>query len=232
VAGGTQGEAIRVLVVAEIRAYREALMQVLALRQNIEVLGTAATSAAAAAMLGGSVATVVLLDVSGDGAIEAARCLRRKGPSISIVALGLGDEPEHVIACAEAGIAGYVPRDGSLADLVRAIEGAPRGEMACSPRIAGHLLRHVARLADQLGPPEPQPIGLTAREAEILELIDDGLSNKEIARRLVIEIPTVKNHVHHILEKLHVRGRAEAAAQFRRGRITVSRRSPAARHRD
>jgi two-component system nitrate/nitrite response regulator NarL len=209
---------IEVVVVVQSRLYGEGLAHALRLHEGIEVLGVAACDREAAAVVGRRTPTVVLVDVSGDDGIEAVARLRGMAPGVLVVALGIRDAAGDVIACAEAGIAGYVTRDGSLADLVAAIEGAARGEMACSPQIAGDLVRHVARLADQRRPPEPEAVELTARQVEILSLIDDGLSNKEIARRLVIELSTVKNHVHQILEKLHVHRRAEAAAHFRRGR--------------
>jgi DNA-binding NarL/FixJ family response regulator len=212
---------IRLVIVVENRLYREGLAQALRLRGGIEVVGTTASCVDAAAVIECRATTVVLADVSGENGIEAAARLQRKAPGVTVVALGLRDSPRDVIACAEAGIVGYVAPDGSLDDLVAAIDGAACGEMPCSPRTAGFLLRHVARLADQRRPPEPEAAALTSREAEILALIDDGLSNKEIARRLVIELPTVKNHVHHILGKLRVHRRAEAAAHFRRVRANT-----------
>jgi len=107
-----------------------------------------------------------------------------------------------------------VPRDGTLADLRAVIESVARGEVVCSPRIAASLLRRIADLAAEREPPPPE-LRLTSREIEIVELIDQGLSNKEIAQRLSIALPTVKNHVHSILDKLHVHRRAEAAARLR-----------------
>ena len=120
------------------------------------------------------------------------------------------------MACAEAGVAGFVTRDQSLADAVGVVESVTCGESACSPRTAAALLRRVAVLSGQRKPPEP-PVGLTLRERQIAGLIARGRSNKEIARELSIEVSTVKNHVHHMLEKLGVAGRAEAAARVRRG---------------
>jgi DNA-binding NarL/FixJ family response regulator len=121
-------------------------------------------------------------------------------------------ETEHdVIPCAEAGVAACLPRETTLADLSATIERVAAGESNASPRVAAMLLRRIATLAERNSP----EANLTAREEEILVLIDDGLSNKQIARRLSIELPTVKNHVHNILEKLHVHRRYEAAARMR-----------------
>src|SRR2546421_13075479 len=125
-----------------------------------------------------------------------------------------GEDHGDVLASAEAGAIAYVPREASLEDLVAVIECAVRGEAVCSPRVAGALLRRIAVLATD-GRSDRVPARLTKREREIMGLIDEGLSNKEIAKRLRIEVATVKNHVHNILEKLQVHRRGEAAARVR-----------------
>jgi DNA-binding NarL/FixJ family response regulator len=100
-----------------------------------------------------------------------------------------------------------------LDDIVAATTAVVRGETACSPRVAATLLRRVADRARERPYSEFAP--LTSRERQVVALIDEGLSNKEIAARLCIELSTVKNHVHNLLEKLGARGRAEAAARVR-----------------
>ena len=105
-----------------------------------------------------------------------------------------------------------MPREGSLQDLLEGIRQVTRGEAHDSPQLVTVLLR---RFAARRAPREPVLERLTARELEIVELIDQGLTNKEIAAQLYIELATVKNHVHNILEKLHVRRRTEAAAWVR-----------------
>jgi DNA-binding NarL/FixJ family response regulator len=112
-----------------------------------------------------------------------------------------------VLACVEAGVSGYVPRTGSIEDLVAAIRSAVRGEARCPPVITSALMRRVATLANAGGAGHR----LTTRELEIAEHIALGMSNREIARRLGIELCTVKNHVHHMLEKLGVSRRADIA---------------------
>jgi DNA-binding NarL/FixJ family response regulator len=135
-----------------------------------------------------------------------------------IVAFAVAEEDDReVLACAEAGVAGFVGRDASVNDLVVALHTALRGEVRCSPRVAGLMMRRIAAYSD-LGPFAYDRSRLTRREIEIVELIDVGLSNKEIACRLGIETATVKNHVHNLLEKLRVHRRGEAAAAVRVGR--------------
>ena len=119
----------------------------------------------------------------------------------------------ELVACAEAAIVGYVTRDHSSAELRAVVASVARGEVVCPPRIAAMLLRRVAALA---GGPDSNlgQTHLSHREREIVRLIGRGLSNKEIARDLGVEIATVKNHVHNILNKLRVHRRSDAAALF------------------
>jgi DNA-binding NarL/FixJ family response regulator len=214
----------RLLVVAESRFYREGLARCLEENDGITVAGTA-SSAVEAGALGRASADLVLLDQSGRQGVGDIHALRHAMPGLPIVVLGLREVERELISCAEAGIAGYVALDASLDDLVAAIETAARGEMLCTPKLAATLLRHIGALAADR---ERSTRGrLTAREAEIVALIDQGLSNREIAERLCIEVPTVKNHVHSILGKLNVRRRGAAAAAVRSrsesgaGRVTA-----------
>ena len=141
--------------------------------------------------------------------------LRRSVPAAAVVALGVRETEDEVVACAEAGVAGYVTREHTLADLIAALDALARGEAPCPPRAAAMLLRRVSALAAERRPAPSGVDELTNREREILDLICDGLTNKQIGQLLFIELPTVKNHVHNILEKLQVRGRREAAALAR-----------------
>src|SRR5262245_26085623 len=163
---------------------------------------------------------VVLIDMAIPDNTWVVRALVAAVPGTRVVALAVPEVEREVLACAEAGVAGYVTRDGSLEDVVAAVESAARGELLCSPRMAATLFQRVATLALERSP-ESIESRLTTRELEILDLIDQGLSNKEIARRLTIELSTVKNHVHNILEKLNVSRRSEAAARARAEREPI-----------
>ena len=134
--------------------------------------------------------------------------------------LAVLETEDDVVTCAEAGIAAYVPYEASIADLLATLARVRAGELACPPRIAAGLFRRLAVRAIEQNVAAVSA-GLTQREEEILALIDQGLSNQEIAGRLEIEVSTVKNHVHHILGKLAVRRRGEAAARVR-GRLPRS----------
>ena len=126
--------------------------------------------------------------------------------------MGLTELQSDVIGCIEAGAWGYLPQEASLEDLLNNIHAIAAGEALCSPKVAGVLFSRVAmvgrerELRQVLGLPN-----LTRRELEVIELIEEGLSNKEIAVRLDIEVQTVKNHIHNILDKLQLDGRKEAA---------------------
>jgi two-component system, NarL family, nitrate/nitrite response regulator NarL len=208
--------ATRVLIVAESRLFREGLSFLLRGECHMEVVESTADGSAAPSQAAGVDPDVVLVDMSLDDAQTTLRSIVRAAPASKVVALGIAKGDDTVMACFESGAAGYLPPDGSLADLRDCLNAVSRGEMSCSPRIAAQLARRVATLAAELRTEQPPP-PLTLREAEILQLIDEGLSNKEIARRLCIEVPTVKHHVHNILEKLNVTRRGEAAARARRG---------------
>jgi two-component system nitrate/nitrite response regulator NarL len=203
---------IRVFIVAEIRLYRDGLALLLGRKSAIEVVGTAARWPEAEASLKALSPDVVLLDMVTHGSLGAVReILSFSTPKI--VALAVPDAEDQLLALAEAGISGYVTRDDSFETMVAAIESVARGELLTTPRMAAVLLERVNALTAARRPAEE--VRLTPREQEIAALINDGLSNKAIAQRLRIELPTVKNHVHNILEKLQVHRRAEAAVRFR-----------------
>ena len=209
------GETINIMVVSDVRLYREGLAGSLAQRHRLVVIGTA-NNLDDAARLEELNPDVVVLDMSARGSLDVIRRVSSSPVRARIVAFAVEETERDVLLCAEAGAAGYVPCDGTIDDLVNTIHSVARGELLCSPRIAATLFR-------ALHAQGPRPDGdrlaltLTAREREIAPLIDRGLSNKEIAAHLRIEVATVKNHVHNLLEKLQVASRGEAAARLRAG---------------
>lgn len=211
---------IRVLIAAEIRLYREGLADMLSQEAGIEIVATAAGADDAVRGLRALAPDVVLVDLAFPDNAWLVRALAAAVPGTRVVALSVPDVESDLLACAEAGVAGYVTRDGSIEDVVAAVEAAAKGEVLCSPRMAATLFQRVATLALERSPASIES-RLTHRELQILDLIDQGMSNKEIARQLTIELSTVKNHVHNILEKLQVSRRAEAAARARTARTRV-----------
>lgn len=219
--GKTDGRAegtravMRTLIACEVGVHREALAHALDGDERIEVVGVAASLEDAVATLKQDEIEIVLVDTLTPSTADAVRALAASAPQVKAVALSVPDAEREVVALAEAGAAGYVAREGSIEDLVGAVECVSRGEVLCSPEAAATLFRRVAALAHE-GGPEPIEESLTARELDVLHLIEAGCSNKEIASTLSIALPTVKNHVHRILEKLDVHNRTEAAARARR----------------
>ena len=207
----------RVALFTRVRLYREGLTRLLAgrvacaafdaNREPDEWLGRVVAFAP----------DVALLDVATLRSGDQLAPLRAALPALRIVAFGLAEEEEDVLACAHTGVAAFVSRDASVEDLLSAIAGARRGELHCSPRLAALMFGHLAALARETVTPTGST--LTMRQREILALVEQGLTNKEIAARLSIEISTVKNHVHHLLERLQVRHRWEVGMAIRRVRL-------------
>jgi DNA-binding NarL/FixJ family response regulator len=210
---GSDNGRVRVLVVAAARLYRDGIAQALTAQDRFEVAGTAPAATEAFAVLASTTADVALVDLGLPGSLELVREMRRARPDCKIVALSVPETEDDIIACAEAGVAGLVPLEASLDDLEAQLDSVARGETLCSPRTVAALLRRVATLAD--GHDGVGGVGLTRRQRQIMELVERGLSNKEIASELQIELPTVKNHVHNILEKMQVGRRSDAAARYR-----------------
>jgi two-component system, NarL family, nitrate/nitrite response regulator NarL len=206
-----------VFILSDVRIYREGLAHSLSRHAGITVLDIADISEAGLALAISRAPDAIILDIGTPGGFEVAKALSARLPATKIIACALREVDEEVLACAEAGIAGFVAADGSGEDLVAAVKHALRGELHCSPRMAGLLFRRVGALATQK-PDSALPETLTRRERQVLGLLEQGMSNKEIARALHIGGATVKNHVHNILEKLQVHRRGEAAARLRAGR--------------
>jgi two-component system nitrate/nitrite response regulator NarL len=160
---------------------------------------------------------IVLVDLAFGDSIQAIAALTATVPAARTVVVSVAQDERCVVDCARAGVAAFVSRDATVADLRRTILQTARGEHPGPSWLMPMLLRRVASHAEPEAPPESSLQRLTRREREVLDLVADGLSNKQIARRLRIELPTVKNHVHSILDKLDVSRRAQAVAYLHRG---------------
>jgi two-component system nitrate/nitrite response regulator NarL len=217
---------VHVLVVDDIRLSREALLDALAGETVVAAAAAAGDLQEALQLLAEQPFEVILVSMASLNSVAVCRELVAAAPCAHVVALAVSGSDDEVIACAEAGVAGYLLRGQSHAELLQAIVGAVRGETVCPPRVAAALMRRVSTLATERRR-ESGPGRLTPREHQILGLIDQGLSNREIARQLSIEERTVKNHVHNLLEKLKVSRRGEAAAMLRSRQRVDSRLSTA-----
>jgi two-component system, NarL family, nitrate/nitrite response regulator NarL len=207
-----RGQQPRVALVAPIGIYRDALARVLP-RYGLRVVASLETEVEAGAIVGRAEFDVVLVDVSRGGGLATLRRLAEVAPDSRLLAIAVRDVDADVLACIEAGAVGYVLRDASLEELADAAHRALRDEPLASPHVIATLMRRVAALSAN---GDRTSVGdLTTRELEVVELIEKGLSNKEIAAQLSIAVTTVKNHVHSILEKLKVQRRGEAASLVR-----------------
>jgi len=205
---------VRVLIVAAVRLYRDGIAASLDRIERLLVVGTARSRFEALDLIARHSPDVLVLDAATDDSIDLVRTLHTTAPALKTLAFGVEGHEGEIIAFAQAGVAGYVASDASIDTLTSAIGDVMRGDLVCPPLVAATLLRHLGTTSAGAPPARPA-FDLTARELEVVSLIDAGLSNKEIAGRLHIEVATVKNHVHHLLEKLQVTSRAEAAAVFK-----------------
>ena len=218
-------DAIRVLIASDVRLYCEGLTRVFRDVEGLDLVATVSGAADTLEHIRALTPDVVLLDMAMEDAFAVARQVPRVSRATRIVALGMPEDEADILTCAEVGIAGYVPRAASVNDACETVRAAARGEVRCSPKIAGFLFRHIAALSGERASADPIA-GLTAREAQILRLLQQGLSNKMISRHLGIEPPTVKNHVHALLGKLGVHRRAEAVSLLHRKQQRAPTQSP------
>jgi len=218
---------IRVLLIHPNRLLREGLALVLPQQHNIAVVRAVAEASAILMELERLRPDVIVLDFSlpGREGLGEARQIHGVFPEAKILMTGLSELASDVLACIEAGAAGYLPQEASFEELLNNIHAVAAGEALCSPKITSVLFSRIAEAARERDAVKLLGLtNLTPRELETIALIEEGLSNKEIAVRLEIEVQTVKRHVHNILEKLQLNGRQNAARYAReRGLLTSLR---------
>jgi two-component system NarL family response regulator len=207
---------IHILLVNEIRLMCNVLAAALEDEADIKVVGCATSVGEALEILGREDVDVVLAStrLPDRGALRLTETITEAQPSTDVLVLGVTEKKESVLQYVEAGAVGYILKDDSVEDMVAAIYAVQQGKALVSPKIASALMERVTELAQMFADLETgvvESAGLTPRELEVLELLGQNLTNQEIAERLVIEVGTVKNHVHSILNKLNVNTRSEAA---------------------
>jgi DNA-binding NarL/FixJ family response regulator len=205
---------IRVLLADDQRLVRESLGTLLGLLGGIELVATASNGEEALELADEHHPEVVLMDLRMprlDG-IEATRALRERHPDVRVIALTTYADDESVLGALRAGARGYLTKDASGEDIRAAILTVAAGEAALDPAVQHHV---VAAIANEQLPCEDAngaelPDDLTAREAQVLALIAEGLTNAEIAERLVVSPTTIKSHINHLFAKAGLRDRAQA----------------------
>jgi two-component system nitrate/nitrite response regulator NarL len=200
---------IRVFIVSNVRLHREGLVALLRGCPSIEVLGAVSVQETQNA-LRTTATDVALLDAASPSYSDMVGTLRKICTRVRILAVGVRETASEVLACAAAGLDGYVPMDAALGDMVTAIENVVRGELTCSPKVAASLYQCIGFSRAAAASPL-----LTTREIQVADLMNRGCPTKEIAWRLGVQPCTAKNHVRNILHKLQVHGRGQAVAKLR-----------------
>ena len=204
-------DVIRVLVVDDHEVVRMGLRALLSLETDMRVIGEAGDGDAALEVATRLRPDVVIMDIRmgpTDG-IDACRSIKAELPDVGVLMLTSFGEHEAVIASLMAGASGFLLKNTGHAELLRAIRSIAAGESLLDPAVTRSVMEALVRLAGD--GEDPRISQLTSREREVLRLIADGQSNKEIAQTLVISTATARNHVSHILEKLGMRSRSAAA---------------------
>jgi DNA-binding NarL/FixJ family response regulator len=222
-------ESIRVLLADDHTLFRKGIRTMLDQMAGIDVVGEAASGDEAVVLASELVPDVILMDVKMPAlnGIEATRRILEENPHIGVILVTMFDDPESVFAGMRAGTRGYVLKEAEPDELRRAIEAAHIGEVIMCPIIARKVIDH---FSSEPGPTRQAGLRyeeLSQRELEVLQLAADGLTNRDIAGRLVISEKTVKNHIANIFSKLHVNDRTQAVVHaLRAGLVTMSAPDP------
>ena len=211
-----RGRALRVMLVDDHALVRSAVRQAIA-ADDVELVAEAATAEDAFALAIAVRPDVMLLDIDlpGMNGIQMLEELAPRLPETKIVILTVSDSERDVIEALARGASGYLTKDLSPEALLRAIRGTQRGELAMSRRYAARAIRHFVEAARRAGGGSGVIAGLSPRENDVLRMLAEGLTDREIAAALVISPRTVETHVSNVLHKLNVRKRAEAAQRYR-----------------
>jgi two-component system NarL family response regulator len=207
---------IRVLIADDHQVVREGLMSVLESKGDIEVVGLAADGKEAVSKARELAPDVIIMDISmpNMNGVEATRQIKKESPQIGIVVLTMYGDEEYIFDLVRAGAAGYLLKDADSAQIAKAIRAVSKGESMIHPSIAAKILNEFSQLSSGNAPNSTKASraedDLSERELVVLRLMADGKSNKEIANELDISDKTIKNHIHHIFQKLHVTDRTKA----------------------
>lgn len=211
---------INLVIVSDIRLYREGLSMILNEAASIGLVGNADNATQAIEVIRSCKPDIILLDMGMIDHYKVLSAIENESYKTKLIVLSVPEDETNVLTCAEAGISGYLTRDSSLDGLLDAVLKVHNGEIYCPADITKHLLRGVKRHKDSLEKHGHKQNNiaifdmLTRREREVMNMMAEGCSNKQIARNLTIEVSTVKNHVHNVLVKLNAKSRAQAVSKF------------------
>lgn len=211
--GAIRSRPARVVIADDHELVRAGLRGTLEAERDLVVVGEAADGAEAVELCHREQPDVVLMDVRmpGTDGLEATRAIKRELPGTSVLVVTMQENSDYLYEAMRAGVAGYVLKDASRQELVGAVRRALSGEPLLDPRLASRLLKRLA--SESQGPTTPAIEALTRRELDVLRQVAQGLTNREIAERLLLSPATVKVHVEHIIAKLGVSDRTQAAVR-------------------
>ena len=216
---------IKVLIADDHQVVREGLSAILRTKEEIEVVGEVKDGAEAVEQARRLKPDVILMDISmpGMNGVEATRQIKREQPEIGVVVLTMYDEEEYIYDLVKAGATGYLLKDSDSSQIVKAIKTVARGESLIHPSVASKILHEFSSLAQGKSQPvKKKAQELSDREIEVLKLVAEGKTNKEIANVLNLSEKTIKNHVRNIFHKLQVYDRTQAAMHgLRKGLIQL-----------
>lgn len=208
---------VNLLIAEDQRLFRQSLRLLLERERDLRVVGEATDGREAFEQAMKLKPDMILMDVDMpklDG-VTATKLIRGCLPDVKVLMLSVHDEDARIVAAVQSGASGYILKDADHAEFLRIIRLTHQGKHVLSPFMPDRFARGVAAAMDQVREPDHQPLGhLTEREREILSCAAAGQGNKEIADRLCVSLDTVKTHLHHIYQKLHVTGRIEAVLTY------------------
>ena len=205
---------IRILLIEDNRLLREGIVMTLKGQKDFKVVAASDGNHHSLQQVRDARPDLILMDLGlrNQNGLRTVGTLTKELPTIKIIGMGLIPAQSDVVECMEAGASGFILKDATVKDFLAAIRSVARGEKVLPPVLAGSLFSHIVENAISKGRGEPlKAVKMTKREREIIALIAEGLSNKEIAQRLNIATFTVKSHVHNILEKLALHSRLQIA---------------------
>lgn len=208
-------ETISLVLIDDNRLLREGLARLIREQKDFRILAASADADEAMTKVREAKPDVVLLDfgLEGHDSLGITATIRKEVPEAKVIVLGLLPIEEDIVSFVRAGASGFIMKDATFEDFVRTIRSVVSGAVILPPQLTGSLFNQIATQAGKRGAPrELEAVRLTQRERQVIDLIAEGLANKDIAARLHIAVHTVKSHVHNVLEKLALHSRLEVAA--------------------
>jgi DNA-binding NarL/FixJ family response regulator len=213
----SKSDSISILLIEDNRLFRVGLASLLRKQKGLKLLAAAPKPDVIPQLGPWQRPDVILLDLGlGDrGSIQSVRGIRQTSPQSKLIAMGLIPVRSEILGLVREGVSGFVVKDASITDFVAAIRAVAAGHKVFPSSLTDSLLTQIVEDASRNGRIDVGDVKLTTREREIADLISEGLSNKEIAKRISLATDTVKSHVHNILEKLSLRSRVQVATRKR-----------------